>query len=55
LDLPTWEWADVDGSRLVWAEHGQLFAGRLDGKGLKNVERLFDTNRLEFEKLVAPY
>ena len=55
LGFPQWEWADVDGGRLVWAEGGKLFAGRLGPKGLGSVKALYDFNTLQFEKLVAPY
>jgi len=55
LDLPTWEWADLDRRRLVWAEQGSLFSGYLGAKGLKDVERLYDFNPLRFERLEAPY
>ena len=55
LDLPKWEWAEVDGGRLVWAEDGTLFTGRLGPKGIGSVKQLHDFNALRFEKLGAPY
>ncbi|HKA14699.1 MAG TPA: hypothetical protein VKH41_06755 [Myxococcota bacterium] len=54
-DLPDWEWADVDGERLVWAERGRLFAGEIGASGLANTRQLYDFNPLCFERLVAPY
>jgi hypothetical protein len=50
-----WEWADVDGSRLVWAENGCLYAGRIESKGLCGEKALFDFTPMKFEKLTAPY
>lgn len=52
---PNWEWAEIDGARLVWAQDGRLFAGRLGAKGLASIEELMDFNALRFEKLEAPY
>jgi hypothetical protein len=54
-EFPTWEWADVDRRRLVWAEHGRLFSGSLGAKGLKDTRQLYDFNPLQFERLQAPY
>lgn len=50
-----WEWADVDGGRIVWAARGCLFAGRLEAQGLRSTKLLFDFAPLEPEKLAAPY
>lgn len=55
IDLPNWEWADVDGTRLVWVEGGILFEGRLLPEGLTNTKALFDFNSLTFEEIKAPY
>ena len=52
---PGWEWADLDRDRLVWAENGQLFAGRIGEGGLGDEARLFDFNPMTFERIVAPY
>jgi hypothetical protein len=54
-EFPTWEWADVDRRRLVWAEHGGLFAAYLGAKGLKDTRQLYDFNPLTFERREAPY
>jgi hypothetical protein len=55
LDRPDWEWAEVDGDRLVWAAEGRLFAGRLGREGLDETTQLCDLNPLRFEKRAAPY
>lgn len=55
LKRPDWEWADYDGSRLMWAENGRLYAGSMDGEGVTGTKMLFDFTPVRFEKLVAPY
>ena len=50
-----WEWAEVDGNRLVWAKQGKLFAGKMAKRGLVNEVQLFDFNDMQFEPLEAPY
>jgi hypothetical protein len=55
LPMQTWEWADIDGSRLVWAADGCLYAGRLGSKGLGEEKQLYDFRPLLPEKLAAPY
>jgi hypothetical protein len=50
-----WEWADLDGERLVWAEAGKLFAARLGEEELSAAVELGDFNDLRFERLEAPY
>ncbi|MCD6030748.1 MAG: hypothetical protein K0S78_2922 [Thermomicrobiales bacterium] len=55
ISCPNWEWAELDGKRLVWAEHGRLFAGRIGEEGLRNVAQLFDFNTLSFQRIQAPY
>jgi hypothetical protein len=52
---PAWEWAEVDGKRLVWASGGALFAGRITERGLADESQLFDFNDMTFKRLVAPY
>jgi hypothetical protein len=54
-DLPAWEWADVDGGRILWAESGRLFAARVARGGLGAAQALHDFNGLRFERLEAPY
>jgi hypothetical protein len=55
IDLPAWEWADLDGTRLVWAEEGKLHTARLDRKGPGEPRVLHDFNGMVFEALAAPY
>lgn len=55
IDCHEWEWADVDRSRLVWAEHGKLFAGRVQAQGVAGAKELHDFNSMTFEVLRAPY
>jgi len=50
-----WEWADVDGKRLVWAEKGFIRCAKMKGKVLGEPRDLFDCNALTFERLKAPY
>ena len=50
-----WEWAEVDRNRLVWAQAGKLFAGKIAKRGLVNEVQLFDFNDMRFEPLEAPY
>jgi hypothetical protein len=54
IDLPDWEWADVDGTRLVWVAAGVLHGGYLVPDGLTNTKTLFDFNSLTFEAIKAP-
>jgi hypothetical protein len=44
LAFPTWEWADWDRNRLVWAERGCLLAARLGSHKLGPVRTLHDFN-----------
>jgi hypothetical protein len=50
-----WEWADVDGGRLVWAADGGLYAGHIGAKGLQSEKLLCDFALMQPEKLMAPY
>lgn len=53
---PTWEWAEWDGKRLVWAEKGCLFAAALDREqGICEPKLLHDFNDMKFEEKKAPY
>ena len=52
---PGWEWAGLDGSRIVWAAAGTLNAARLTRRGLGPATLLADFNPLQFEPLQAPY
>lgn len=55
IDLPDWEWADVDGCGILWAANGKVYRGTAGETGLGGVRELFDTNPLTFTELVAPY
>ncbi len=55
IKYPDWEWAEVDGKRLIWAENGKLFAGRIGKEGLVDKAELFDFNEMTFESIEAPY
>ncbi len=55
VPCPHWEWADVDGGRLVWAAGGKLHAGHLGAGGLSGEAELYDFNPMRFEALEAPY
>jgi hypothetical protein len=52
---PEWEWADLDGDRLVWAADGCLFAGRIGSEGLESEKLLQDFRPMQFERITAPY
>jgi len=53
--FPAWEWAEIDGRRLIWAEGGKLFASRVAKAGLGVVSKIHDFNSMEFERVAAPY
>ncbi|HKA86332.1 MAG TPA: hypothetical protein VKE22_01660 [Haliangiales bacterium] len=51
---PSWEWADLDGDRLVWAEAGRLHAAAIR-RSIGEPRLLHDFNDMMFEPRVAPY
>ena len=55
ISLPNWEWADLDGKRLVWSTEGKLYAGYIRASGIVDERELFDFNELTYERLKAPY
>lgn len=58
FERPGWQWAQVDADRgrLLWAEAGRLWAGRINRRGMPVEPReLFDFNRLRFQRKMAPY
>jgi hypothetical protein len=55
LSFPNWEWADLDGERLVWAAGGKLMAASLGYDGPVEPNELHDFNGMEFEPIAAPY
>lgn len=54
-DTKDWEWADVDGKRLVWAAKGCLWQGMLWRDGIQQSRLLHDFNGMSFEHIAAPY
>ncbi|MBD1916833.1 MULTISPECIES: hypothetical protein [Cyanophyceae] len=55
MACPTWEWAEMDNQRLVWAAAGKLYAAQVRKDGLTNETVLFDFNDMVFEAIEAPY
>lgn len=55
IDGAAWEWAELDGKRLVWAEGGCLFKAIIKGSGLGERKLLYDFSDMKFEALAAPY
>lgn len=55
IACPDWEWADLDGKRLVWAAQGKLFTGQLQTEELADTTELCDFNHMTFEPREAPY
>jgi hypothetical protein len=53
--LQNWEWADVDGYRLLWAEGGKIFAAEIEAQGLGPPKMLHDFNEMTFQEIEAPY
>jgi len=55
LPFPEWEWAELDGKTLVWAEKGCLYRAPLYDRSLGPVKVLYDFNEMTFERRIAPY
>jgi hypothetical protein len=61
LNRDTWEWASPDVGRVVWAEAGALWAGKITKASAGNddpitsVKCLHDFSAMKFEGKVAPY
>jgi hypothetical protein len=55
FDFPEWEWAEFDGSRILWAEAGKLFAASIAEAGLVSIRELRNFNDMTFEAIEAPY
>lgn len=55
IACPDWQWADVDGSRVVWAAHGKLHTAQVKINGLANETELHDFNDMHFQAVKAPY
>jgi hypothetical protein len=53
---PNWEWAEIDGKRLVWCEHGSLFAASCNNiSRLGESKLLHDFGDYKFQAVEAPY
>ena len=50
-----WEWADVDGSRLLWAESEKIFSADIGAQGLGPAKMLHDFIDMTFQEIEAPY
>ena len=50
-----WEWADIDGGRLLWAEGGKIFSADVASQGLGPATMLHDFNDMTFQEIEAPY
>lgn len=55
IHCPAWEWAELDGKRLVWAANGKLWAAKVEKDGLAEEVELHDFNDMAFEAIEAPY
>ena len=55
LNLPNWDWADIDRHRLLWAEGGKLFAATIEKEEIGPSVVLYDFNDMVFEPIKAPY
>ncbi len=55
IPCPDWEWAELDGDRLVWTANGKLHAASLHKDGLADQTELYDFNDMAFEAIAAPY
>ncbi|MBN2210597.1 MAG: hypothetical protein JW709_04300 [Sedimentisphaerales bacterium] len=56
FDHPDWEWAELDGRRLVWTTQGRLWAcSIISATELGPEKQLYDFNDMQFEPIKAPY
>lgn len=55
IPYPTWEWADLDGKRLVWGDRARLFTGQVKNDGLANETELYDFSGMRSRQTEAPY
>lgn len=55
IDGATWEWADLDSRRVVYAERGCLYAIKLTHRGASPASLIVDLGPLSFEPIKAPY
>lgn len=55
IECLDWEWADLDGKRVVWVSAGILYAAKLTTDRLMAQKALHDFNGMKFEAVPAPY
>jgi hypothetical protein len=55
IACPKWEWAELDGKRLVWATDGKINCAKVRKHGLGVETELFDFNEMAFTPVEAPY
>lgn len=55
VDGKSWEWADLDGKQLVFAQGGGLFRAGLHKSGLDEPTLLRDFSDMTFAAIAAPY
>ncbi len=55
ISKPDWEWAELDGERIVWASRGCLWQGNLGNSDIVEEKLLFDFNPMKFRPIPAPY
>lgn len=55
VDGKGWEWAELDGRQLVFAQGGGLFRANLQKSGLAEPKLLRDFSDMKFEAIAAPY
>jgi len=55
IDGSKWEWADLDGKKLVWVEDGCLFRAAIKGSIIGERKLLHDFNEMKFQAVAAPY
>lgn len=55
VECADWEWADLDGRRLVWVAKGVLHTAGFGTARLIRPRQLHDFNPLTFEAIKAPY
>lgn len=55
INLPNWEWAELDGENLLWTEKGRLMSASVGNNGLENILEIHNFNEMKFEEIAAPY
>lgn len=55
LERRDWEWADRDGSTVIWAAKGRIFRASAMTDGIGPEKMLFDANPLQLTAIPAPY